>query len=48
MMKNNSGVVLNHNENEKKKSWDFMHYCVIMHWRLPLFLHDSTYAYAAR
>ena len=31
-----------------EKCWDFMHYCVFMHWRIPIFLHDSTNAYTTR
>ena len=25
-----------------------MDYCEFMHWEIPLFLHDSTYAYTTR
>ena len=33
---------------EMEKYWDLMHYCVLMHREIPLFLHDSTNANATR
>ena len=31
-----------------EKCWDLMHYCVFMHWRILLFLHDSMDAYTTK
>ena len=33
---------------KKKKLWDLMHYWVLMHREIILFLHDSTDTYATR
>ena len=31
-----------------EKCWDLMHYCVLMHRGIPLFLHDRTNVYTTR
>ena len=28
-----------------EKCWDFMHYCVLMHWGIALCLHNGTNVY---
>ena len=45
-MKNTFGVVLK--IIKIKKYWDLMYYCVLMHRRIPLFLHDNMDAYVNR
>ena len=47
MNKDANEVLLIDNENEKK-CWELMHYCVFMHRGMPLILHNSTNAYVTR
>ena len=31
-----------------EKYWDLMYYCVLMHWGIPLILHDNMDSYVSR